>query len=127
MVDTDTINQAIAAHARWKHFLREATQNHRSEQSVAEIRSDVDCEFGQWLDALPEADRQSPHWQKVRTLHAEFHLAAARVLELALAGREREAQVELGTTGSFTRVSSELTVAMADWKRVIHHDRRTTS
>ena len=119
MVDADKIRGAIAAHARWKHFLKNAVATQKGERPVTEVQAENECEFGQWLLSLPVPDRQSVHWQKVRALHAEFHRAAAHVLELALAGKREEAEADMKIRGDFTRVSSQLTIAMAGWKRDI--------
>ena len=119
MVDANNISLAIAAHARWKRFLTEAIETKKSERSVADAKVENHCEFGQWLHSLPLPDRQSKHWQTIRVLHAEFHQAAAHVLELALAGKREEAEADMKVNGNFTRISSQLTVAMANWKREI--------
>lgn len=117
MVDVEKINLAIAAHAKWKHVLKEAVETRQSDRSVATAKSDSLCDFGKWLLSLPPTDRVSKHWQTIHKLHAEFHVAASKVLELALKGKREEATAELGMTGNFTRVSSQLTVAMSNWKR----------
>ncbi len=122
MVEVDRITRAIAAHAKWKFHLKEAIASGKSEKTVAEVAPEDRCEFGHWLLALPNADRQSAEWQKVRTLHADFHRAAANVLKLALAGKEDEATAEMAFGGNFAKVSSQLTIAMTDWKRSIAPD-----
>ncbi len=117
MTDANKINQAIAAHARWKHVLKEAIETKKSDRSLADVKSENHCEFGQWLLELPLSDRQSKHWQTVRPLHAEFHQVAAKVLELALAGKREQAEAEMKISGNFTRLSTKLTIAMTNWKR----------
>ena len=48
--------------------------------------------------------------------HADFHHAAAEVLELALAGRRAEAEAAIAADSRFNEVSKKLTLAMMAWK-----------
>ncbi len=117
MTDIAKINEAIAKHAKWKHYLRLAVDAGASEWNVASVARDDGCEFGQWLRSLSSAERARDHCQKVTALHAEFHAAAAEVLGLALAGRRDEATEAMALKGRFTKISSELTMAMSAWKK----------
>lgn len=119
MIDETTLVGAIAQHARWKHFLRQAVDTGQSEWTVATVRREDQCEFGRWLAQVPPVDKQGEHWVKVNQLHAAFHVAAAEVLQLALAGHQAEARENLMISGHFTKVSSELVVAISDWKKTI--------
>ena len=119
MVEADKITGAIAAHAKWKFYLKEVIETAKSEKTVDEVAPEDRCEFGRWLLSLPIAERKSTDWQKIRTLHAEFHKAAANVLKMALAGKQKEATAEMALGGKFAKVSSQLTIAMTDWKRSI--------
>jgi hypothetical protein len=51
------------------------------------------------------------------SLHADFHKAAADVLELALAGKKEEAHAALARGSHFALLSSKLTTPMMEWKR----------
>jgi hypothetical protein len=117
MIDVEKLNLAIAAHAQWKHLLKVAVETQKCDRTVASAKSDSVCDFGKWLLSFSPLERTSQHWQTIHKLHAEFHIAAARVLELALKGKRDEAAAELSMTGDFTRVSSQLTVAVSHWKR----------
>ncbi len=117
-MDIATLDEAIAKHARWKHFLRQAIKTGKSEWTVAAIAQDSQCELGQWLALLPQSETRGEHWSKIQQLHAQLHASAAEVLELALAGRGSEATERLAIGGNFTKISSELVVAIAgDWKQ----------
>ena len=117
MTDTEKLVDAIAAHAKWRFNLKQAIETGRSEFNVETVKSDADCEFGQWLRSLPLAERVSENWRIVRDLHAEFHEAAAAVLDMALTGRTEEANDELGRKGRFSQISTELTLAMSTWRK----------
>jgi len=106
MIDADNIVRAIAAHAKWKYYLRQAIKTGKSEWTVPTVRVDDQCEFGTWLRSVEPADRG----------HGEFHRAAADVLELALSGRRDEAEAAIAPDSRFADVSKKLTLAMMAWK-----------
>jgi methyl-accepting chemotaxis protein len=116
MNTTEALDQAIAAHAKWKYRLMEAIDAGKSQWRVGDVRTDNSCEFGKWLSALPLSLRLSEHSQKVRALHAEFHGLAADVLELALAGRKVEATAAMAPRSRFATASSNPTMAVMAWK-----------
>jgi hypothetical protein len=117
MVDPASLDHAIAAHAKWKFRLREAIKTGTSEWAVTTVRPDDLCEFGKWLNTLPLADRMTKDWREVKTLHAKFHVAAADVLALAIAGRKSEADTSMAPGGAFADVSSKLVRTITDWKK----------
>ena len=112
----EALDQAIAAHAKWKYRLMEAIDTGKSQWRVGDVRTDNSCDFGKWLSELPLSERLSEHYKKVRALHAEFHGLAADVLELALAGRKDEATAAMALRSRFATVSSNLTMAVMAWK-----------
>ena len=119
MPDPDKIVSAIAAHAKWKYYLRQAIETGTSEWTEAEVRPDDRCEFGKWLRALPAEDRGSQSWGDVSRLHAEFHKEAAEVLKLALAGRQLEAEAAIAVGGRFAKVTTKLTITMTAWRNAL--------
>jgi len=114
----DEIEKAIAAHAAWKIRLLGAIRDGKLDVSPATIKMDNQCAFGKWLYAstIPPAIINSAHYKKVKEHHAEFHKAAARVAELAVAGKKKEAEQLMRAGGEYTLVSSKLTMAMLEWK-----------
>jgi hypothetical protein len=119
MLAPERIVHAIAAHAKWKFYLRQAIEAGTSEWTVAEVRPDNGCEFGAWLLALPPDDRDSKYREEVRRLHAEFHKEAADVLKLALAGRRQEAEAAIAQGSGFAKVSTKLTITMTAWRKAL--------
>ncbi len=117
MIDPASLDHAIAAHAKWKFRLREAIKTGQSEWTVEKVRPDDLCEFGKWLNSLPMNDRMMNEWGEVKTLHARFHVAAADVLALALAGRKSEADTAMAPGGTFADVSTKLVRIITDWKK----------
>lgn len=115
MAELNIFDRAIAAHAKWKYRLFQAINTGKSEWTVAEIRADDGCDFGDWLDHLPVAARSSERYSRVRSLHTEFHQVASEVLELALSGKKEEAQAAISLGSRFTEISTNLTMALSEW------------
>ncbi len=112
------IQRAVGAHGMWKTRLKDAIASGRSEFTVEMVTRDDRCDFGRWLHT--EADptmKASPHYQKVRELHAAFHRQAAAVLAHAVAGRQAEARAALDLRSPFAAASAQLTQAMMEWRR----------
>jgi hypothetical protein len=105
----EQVNAAVAAHGQWKARLRDAISTGSSEFQVAVVSQDAQCVFGKWLygegkTSFPSAaDRE-----KVRTLHAEFHREAAKVLALAVSGKAKEASLALEPGSPFSKISGSL-------------------
>jgi hypothetical protein len=119
MKDPASLDHAIAAHAKWKFRLRGAIRTGQSEWTVEKVRPDDLCDFGKWLNALPLADRMAKEWREAKTLHARFHIAAADVLESAIAGRKLEADTSMAPGGIFADVSTKLVRVITDWKKKV--------
>ncbi len=122
MIEADSIVRGIAAHAKWKYYLRQAIDTGQSEWTVPTVRVDDRCEFGKWLHALPPADQLGEHWKTVKVRHGDFHRAAAEVLGLALSGRRGEAEAAIAQGSQFAEVSKQLTLAMMAWKKDLSGD-----
>jgi hypothetical protein len=118
MALADQLTAAISAHAAWKVRLAQAISSGSSDFAVPTVRLDNQCPFGKWLyGEIDPTSRRSPEYEKVRTLHAAFHVAAAGVLGLAVSGRRAEAEAAMGPGSEFARVSTQLTLALTAWQR----------
>lgn len=117
----EEIDAAIAAHGMWKARLKKAIDTGTIDVHPDTIRVDDQCAFGKWLHGptITAADKASRHYQVCHDLHAAFHEAAARVAELALAGRKQEAERSLGLGGEYAVASATLTKAMIEWKESV--------
>ena len=109
-------DRAIAAHAKWKYRLFLAIKTGQSEFRVSDVRPDDRCDFGAWLSSLPDTEKRTERCQQVRALHTEFHKIAAEVLDLALRGKQQEAQAAIGLGSRFADISSQLTLALGAWE-----------
>jgi Chemoreceptor zinc-binding domain len=110
------INAAIVAHDEWKARLQAAIESGSSEFQPETVRADHLCPFGQWITSAEPALRDSLHYERARTLHAQFHEAAAGVLALALSGRGPQALTSLEFGSEFVRASVLLVDELEFWR-----------
>jgi hypothetical protein len=109
------ITAAIAAHHAWMGRLRTAAEYGRSSVDVQTTGKEDACPIGIWLTRdITAALKARPLYARSRSLHAQFHREAARVLTLALA-RDTRAKSELGEGGTFAQVASDLRHTLYDW------------
>ncbi len=116
MSQSELISKAMWAHGQWKHRLRKAVDTGSSEFSVKTVCADDQCDFGKWLNGMPPERKGAADWKNIKTLHAQFHVEAGRVLELALGGRKAEAEKALGMGSGYSKASANLIAALDAWK-----------
>jgi hypothetical protein len=113
----EEIQKAIGEHGKWKQRLRVAIDSGTSDHSVSTVCQDNQCAFGKWLYTLDRKTSSSNRYQCVKVAHADFHREAARILELALDGKKKDAEEGLSFTSKFADVSAKLTLEMMAWKK----------
>lgn len=107
------IEAAVAAHGEWLARLRDAIQRGDSEYGPAAVRMHDQCALGAWLDReFPPTLRDSPVYDDLRRTHAQFHVQAASIMTLALAGRRTEAERMMAPTSEFLALSGWLIVKL---------------
>lgn len=116
MSTKEAITKGIAAHGLWKQRLIDAIKTGKSEWTPDIVCQDNQCEFGKWLYSCSADEKASPHYEKIRHMHADFHKSAAQVLDLALKGNSSEAQEKIGPESEYTAASSNLTREMMKWQ-----------
>ncbi len=120
-MNAEQINKAIDSHGKWKARLVDAINAGKSDLNIATVRSDCQCEFGNWLDGadISPSHKESADFQTVKRLHSQFHQVAAEVLNLALSGRKVDADAALSPTGRFSLASSTLVQSLISWKKAV--------
>jgi hypothetical protein len=115
----EEITKAIGAHGMWKAHLRSAIETGKTDASITDVGKDNVCAFGQCLcgSHLDAAARSTGEFKEVQKLHAEFHKAAAHVLQLAVQGKKAEADKMMAQDSVFVDVSGRLTSAMMHWQK----------
>jgi len=110
------INNAIGAHGSWKIKLRTAIRNGKSELSIDDIRCDSNCAFGKWIHGtdIDAPTRNGAPYKVIKRLHAEFHVCAANVMQMATSGKTEAATNLL--EGEFSAKSVKLVRGLNKWK-----------
>ena len=109
------LTAGISAHSAWKRRLRDAIQGGASIDPAVAERDDA-CELGKWLAANAQM-RSDPNYGKVCELHRSFHKEVGGILRESLAGGKEKAAQRLESGSPYTKISSELVLAMAKWQR----------
>lgn len=113
---TEAIDKAILAHGAWRQRLATAIETGSSEFTEAQVRVDDRCDFGKWFYSLPNDLRANAQAKEVQKLHAEFHLAAAKVLALVKQGRIEDAKLAMSSKAEYASISGQLVLALMGWK-----------
>lgn len=116
MITKEAIDAALTAHTAWKKRLQDAINKGTSEFKVEVVQKDNACQFGQWLYNLPDEDKYSENFSRVKDLHAEFHKTAANVLEKAINGSKDEALKIMEFGGGYGKITGKLVIALTEWK-----------
>jgi hypothetical protein len=112
------LDAAAEAHGKWLTRLRTATRLGASEFTPDIVKADDRCDFGRWLYGdFPEVLKGTPAFEEIRRKHAEFHRAAAHILELAIAGQKDEALRLMAHEGDFMLLSGSLLLTLRGLRR----------
>ena len=100
---------ALEAHIKWKHRLKDAIDGTGSEVLNPQVVcKDDQCELGQWLyGGGQQKFGNLTVFKDVVMAHSHFHKCAGQTLELALDGKNPEAEKEL-VGGSFAKASMDV-------------------
>jgi hypothetical protein len=113
------LDQAIAAHSRWKHRLRDMVEGGKLDIDAATATRDDACELGKWLKAYYPGEAEKKVFNSVRAKHRDFHVAVGKVVELVNANQNAEAEREIGLSSNYTKTSVALTVEIMQWKKLL--------
>lgn len=112
------LNNAIQKHAAWKFKFRSAILSGEQLDAVS-ISKDDQCELGKWLHSHAGVYSQKQALAKCASAHAEFHRLASRVAIAINDKHKDEAEKMLAYDSTFSRVSSEVCVAIVELKTMI--------
>jgi hypothetical protein len=108
------IDAAIALHESWKTRLLNAIETGSSEWAPRTVKTDDQCDVGKWLYGFSPDEKALPRYNIIKQLHAQFHIEAGRILEIALLGHKDNAVAEL--EGQYAKISSSLVAELLAWK-----------
>jgi hypothetical protein len=109
-------NDAIWTHHTWVSILRKAIAERACERSVAETADGETCDIGRWLASeIPPAFRSTELYDTTLRIHRRFHVEAANVLRLALAGEREAALASMEPVGDFFLVAAHMRTVLYEW------------
>lgn len=111
-------DDAVAAHIKWKVQLMQfvdgiSTENIKS----TTVCKDNLCDLGKWIHGDAIKYKSLPHYQKVLTKHANFHIHAAEVVK-NIERNDRPA-AKSALSGAFAIASKETVAALMELKREV--------
>ncbi|MEP2715640.1 CZB domain-containing protein [Pseudophaeobacter sp.] len=112
---SEEIDAALLSHVAWKHRLRKAAFAKDTSIPVKEVASDSCCRFGKWLASLDPNDQRKYHFDRVKTLHTEFHNKAGLIAQMLSDGKVETALATLNGA-DYNLKSKELASALMEWK-----------
>lgn len=79
-IDFD-IDSAIRLHTQWRRqFLNAFAGGNYADMPLSEHRG---CTLSHSLDSAPDADKVSPDYRQLKTIHDRFHALANEIVELS--------------------------------------------
>lgn len=77
---SEELSAAILAHQTWVARFQNAVKGiDREVQNPDLVRDDTICQFGRWLYANPTAFSRPEVYERVKTMHRAFHMAAGEI------------------------------------------------
>ncbi len=119
MITREAINNAIAAHGKWKTRLRQAIEKGDIEFDIEKAGTDNNCDFGKWLysESISPEEKKTDYYNRVKTLHAEFHRSIQAAANLLSTGKKAEAlQTVNDLNGVFNKISVSLVLLLSEWR-----------
>ena len=114
----NSIEGAIHDHGLWKERLVQAISDGSSHWTPDFVEPCDNCDFGQWLEDLPEHQR-GEHFDGVYKAHKQFHVAAAEVLKYALQKDKETARRMVEPGSAYCDLTADLVVRAGMWMKSI--------
>ena len=110
-------------HICWKTNFRNAIANHEL-LDVATIAKDDCCELGRWLhdSKIRQRLNHQKSYHDCLEKHAEFHLEAGKIAELANAGNYYDALQLFNGTSEFSRTFMYLVLCISNLEEYINDE-----
>jgi methyl-accepting chemotaxis protein len=112
----ERIDAILASHELQKGWLSSVIESGTSEWGPQTVKADNQCDFGRWLLACSPQEKANPHYDVVRHLHAQFHIEAGRILDIALRGDRDNAFAEMAKGRRYAEISASLIDELMKWK-----------
>ncbi|WP_158966915.1 hypothetical protein [Chachezhania sediminis] len=111
------IQDMVRGHGHWKQQLRLAVARMPEAISVELVRREDTGPMGKWLAEVGQDPARShgPHFDKVRLLHRDFLIEAAKIAQLARTGDVEDALEGFEEGSAMQRSSDALLAEMTKW------------
>lgn len=119
VVKTDfNFQEAIQAHLKWKARLKNYVDGVSKENLDPKVVCmDDQCPLGKWIYGSGARHQHLSSYEKLRHEHADFHIAAAEVVELVQKGSKKDAIILLKDGGDFDRKTKATVSCLQDLQR----------
>jgi hypothetical protein len=111
-IKTEKIEAAIKAHIGWFEKLRSAIATGKSDFNPVIVAKDDQCEFGKWIYSDLKNICDQAKYDRIKTLHINFHKKASEILKLAIDRKKEMASSQITTTSDLGRLSGELILVL---------------
>jgi Chemoreceptor zinc-binding domain len=111
---------ALSKHVCCKEMLRQAIDTGICEPPSCLIADEQMCEFGQWLYSsdFPAELKYSINYENTRKVHADFHTAAAAIMQLAEIGEKEQAR-KMILEGAYPIQANNLRRELMNWAQSV--------
>jgi hypothetical protein len=107
-------DEAIQAHAAWKVKLSVYVRKPDGALKSNEVRARNRCALGKWLEGSGLKYASLPEYKTLAVEHAQFHVAAASVIERADTGAKLDHDETLGAESQYGVASRKVVKAIVD-------------
>lgn len=110
----EQIANAVTSHGLWKARLEEAIETGHSEWTPAHVAPCNNCDFGKWLEELPDSQK-TEYYRFMFDTHAKFHAEASAILRLALDGDKDAARKRIASGSEYANLTTQLIMGAGMW------------
>mgnify|MGYP003572345585 CR=1 FL=1 len=111
----NTIYGAIVSHTAWKKHLHNVVDAGKNESNLGQKT----CELSKWFEENVKELSQYKHYPLVTELHNKFHQETDKIIQLALNGKQQQANAAVEYGSDFDKISKELVQTLIAWHDVV--------
>jgi Chemoreceptor zinc-binding domain len=120
----ERIDAALSSHELQKGWLSSVIESGSSEWGPQRVKADNQCDLGRWLYACSPEEKAMPRYDVIKHLHAQFHIEAGHILDIALRGDRDNAFAETAKGKRYAEISASLIDELLKWKAELRDGRR---
>lgn len=112
-------DDAVKAHSDWKMKLSSYLRNPDQSLRGADVCLDNRCELGKWIHGAGAKYAGLVEFKQLKDTHAQFHKAAAAIVDKANSGQQMSSQTSLGSGSDFANLSRTVVTNILAVKRSV--------